>query len=626
MLAVGLVFGQTVRHQFLGYDDHAYVYENPHVTAGLTFSGLWWALTDSPLREWCPLAVVSHMLDCEIYGVNPAGHYLTNLLLHAASSVLLFLVLLRMTGDLWPSAWVAAVFAIHPLHVESVAWLAERRDMLSGLFFMLTLGAYVLYAERPSLARYLTVAGCLALGLMAKPMLVTVPFLLLLLDYWPLGRFSREAGGDPRAESGWWFSRLPVVWRLVVEKIPLMVLAGVNCAITVAFHLAATSDIDVSRVPLAARLSNGLVAYAAYLGQSICPVGLSPFYPLRVHQTIGSVVGALVLLVAITAVAAYFWRRKPYLLVGWLWFLGMLVPVSGFVQIAAHARADRYTYLSGIGLSVALAWSVWSVYRSRQAVHVAAWRRWMLAAVSGGTVLALAAVAWRQTSYWRDAETLWTRALACSEQNALPHYVLAYPYTRQGRIAEAIDHLHQALATDSVDRILIAKCHGLLGDCLASQGKTDEAFAHYEESVRVAPAAAMFHDRLAFALAYRQQLDRAIPEWREAIRLNPAFSQARLGLAEALLIKGDREGAVAQCRAVLGQEPDSAAAIAVLGAALAGQGEARRSTPPAPAGAEARSAQLPNPPRAGIGSQPARAVTAGIGPSRRGDQSPTRQC
>ena len=202
LLAVGLVFGQTVRHEFIGFDDNGFVYENPHVTPGLTLSGLWWALTDGPFGEWYPLSTLSHMLDCQLYGLNPAGHYLTNVLLHAASSVLLFLVLLRMTGDLWPSAWVAAVFAIHPLHVESVAWVAERRDVLSGLFFMLTLGAYALYAERPSLARYLAVAGCFALGLMAKPMLVTVPFLLLLLDYWPLDRFRHAAGASPTSRIG----------------------------------------------------------------------------------------------------------------------------------------------------------------------------------------------------------------------------------------------------------------------------------------------------------------------------------------------------------------------------------------------------------------------------------------
>ena len=219
------------------------------------------------------------MLDCQLYGLNPAGHHLTNVLLHAASSVLLFLVLLRMTGALWPSAWVAAVFAIHPLHVESVAWVAERRDMLSGLFFMLTLGAYALYAERPSLARYLAVVGCLALGLMAKPMLVTVPFLLLLLDYWPLDRFRSAAGTDPRAESRSWLGRLPARWRLVVEKIPLMALAAMNCGIVVSTHMSVRPADSVEPLSMATRLANALVSYAAYLGQSFYPVDMAPFYP-----------------------------------------------------------------------------------------------------------------------------------------------------------------------------------------------------------------------------------------------------------------------------------------------------------------------------------------------------------
>ena len=242
VLAVGLVFGQTVRHEFLGFDDNRYVYQNPHVTPGLTLSGLWWALTDGPTGDWYPLAALSHMLDCQLYGLNPAGHFLTNVLLHAASSVLLFLVLLRMTGDFWPSAWVAAIFAIHPLHVESVAWIAERRDMLSGLFFMLTLLTYALYAERPSLGRYLSVAGCFALGLMSKPMLITVPFLLLLLDYWPLDRFRPAPPIGPQSASRSWLGRLSVGWRLLVEKLPLIGLAGLRCWIVLSIRFVVRVD------------------------------------------------------------------------------------------------------------------------------------------------------------------------------------------------------------------------------------------------------------------------------------------------------------------------------------------------------------------------------------------------
>ena len=263
---------------------------------------------------------------------------------------------------------------------------------------------------------------------MSKPMLVTVPFVLLLLDYWPLDRFRRAAGTRPQAASGSWFGRLPVGWRLVVEKIPLLALAAASCGIVMFDPFDRCGrPIPVDALSLATRLANALVSYAAYLGQSFYPVNLAPFYPHPGSRLpMAWAAGSLVLLVAITAVAAYCWRRRPYLLVGWLWFLGMLVPVIGLVKVGDHARADRYTYLSQIGLSIALAWGVWSVYRSRQSLDPAPWRRWMLAAVSGAAVLALAAVAWRQTSYWRNAETLWTHTLACTGHNAIAHSNLAH--------------------------------------------------------------------------------------------------------------------------------------------------------------------------------------------------------
>ena len=369
LLAVGLVFGQTVRHEFIGYDDHEFVYENPYVTPGLTLSGLRWAFTDGTFHEWTPLSSLSHMLDCQLYGLNPAGHYLTNVLLHAASSVLLFLALLRMTDQravpevaqasggraapagpsattLWPCAWVAAVFAIHPLHVESVAWVAERRDVLSGLFFMLTLLAYARYAERPSWSRYLAVFGCLALGLMSKPMLVTVPFVLLLLDYWPLDRFRTPAGPGAEVASGSWFGRLPAHWRLVVEKVPLLALAAASCGITVLTHSSLRSTNTVDPLSMAMRLANALVSYAAYLGQSFFPVNMVPYYPhLGADLPIAWAAGSLALLLAISAVATYCWRRRPYLLVGWLWFLGMLVPVLGLVGVFVYCPG-RPLYVS----------------------------------------------------------------------------------------------------------------------------------------------------------------------------------------------------------------------------------------------------------------------------------------
>ena len=355
LLAVALVFGQTVRHDFVNYDDNAYVYENPQVAGGLTAHGIAWAFTSFHVSNWHPLTWLSHMLDCQFYGLHAGGHHLTNVLLHAATAILLFLVLRRMTGDLWPSAFVAAVFAIHPLRAESVAWVAERKDVLSGLFFMLTLGAYAGYARRPfSLGRYLTVVLLFALGLMAKPMLVTLPFVLLLLDYWPLGRIG------PHRRTG-----ISSFRRVVVEKIPLLALTAASCVATVIAQGTAVIAIDV--IPLPSRIANALVSYVAYMGQLFYPAGLAVLYP---HPEGGlpiwKVAASSLVLAGISAAALVWRRRFPYLFVGWFWYVGMLVPVIGLVQVGLHAMADRYTYLPQIGLCIAVTWGVAQLAASRR--------------------------------------------------------------------------------------------------------------------------------------------------------------------------------------------------------------------------------------------------------------------
>ncbi len=590
LLAVGLVFGQTASHEFIAYDDNSFVYENPHVTSGLTLSGLWWAMTDGPLGEWGPLASLSHMLDCHIYGLNPAGHHLTSVLLHAASSVILFLVLLRMTGDLWPSAWVAAVFAVHPLHVESVAWVAERKDVLSGLFFMLTLGAYALYAEHRSLARYLAVAGCLALGLMAKLMLVTVPFVLLLLDYWPLGRFRGAAGTGSQVHrftgsqvhrgSDTWLGRMPAGCQLVMEKLPLLALSAVSCGITLSTHATMQSDRHLEPLSFLTRLANALVSYAEYLGQSFYPIDMAVFYPhLGTRLPMAWAGGSFVLLVAITAAVAYCWRRRPYLPVGWLWFLGMLLPVLGFVGTFPNARADRYTYLSQIGLSIALAWGVWNVYQSRQSSHAASWRRWTLGVVSGGAVLTLAVVAWRQTTYWRNSETLWTHTISCPGQNLTARIMLAQVFIRQEKPEEAITQLREAVVASSIDPMTLAASHLYLAELLNEQGKVDEALSHYEQTVRLFPSGELGHTRFATALAAAGRHDQAIIQWRESIRLSPKLWAARIGLANDLLAIGDASEAAAQCREVLKIEPSAVEAIVILATVLADDGNVEQAIP-----------------------------------------------
>ena len=360
-----------------------------------------------------------------------------------------------------------------------------------------------------------------------------------------------------------------------------MALAAASCGIVLLTQSTIRSTNPVERLSLVGRLANASVSYVAYLGQSFLPVDLAPFYPhLGTRLPMAWAAEALVLLLAITAVAAYCWRRLPYLLVGWLWYLGMLVPVSGVLQIGAHARADRYTYLSQIGLSIAVAWCVWSFYRSRQSRQAIPWRRWTLAAVSGAAVLVLAAVAWRQTSYWRNPETLWTHTIAVTENNAVAHHNLGVMYLQQEKVDEAIAHLREAAGIDFFDPQLIATSHSVLADALVKQGKLDEAIGHYQQAVRLYPQGMIFHAQLAGALVSAGQFERAIAEWREAVRLAPAELPARLGLAEALLAHGAAGEAVDQCRQILDQKPNAIKVIVLLATALAAEGKGEEAIPP----------------------------------------------
>ena len=340
------VFGQTLAHDFVNFDDHVYVYENPLVIRGLSTEGIIGAFTHTHARNWHPLTTLSHMLDCQLYGLNAGGHHLTNVILHTISVLLLFLVLKQMTGGLWQSAFVAALFAIHPLHVESVAWIAERKDVLSAVFFMLTLAAYARYARAPSPARYLLVALLFAFGLMSKPMLVTLPFVLLLLDYWPLGRL-----GGQKSEVG---SRLR---RLITEKIPLFALSALSCVATLLTQRQGPNAID--QLPFLWRLNNTFVSYVTYIWQMLWPVRLAVFYPHPNDRLpLVEVTVAIAFLVGVSLLVIYLRRTKPYLVTGWFWYLGMLVPVIGLVQVGEQAHADRYTYLPQIGLYIMIAWAV----------------------------------------------------------------------------------------------------------------------------------------------------------------------------------------------------------------------------------------------------------------------------
>jgi protein O-mannosyl-transferase len=482
-----LVFGETVRHPSINFDDPQYVFANPRITRGLTLGGVLWAFTQSHAWNWHPLTSISHMIDCQLFGLNAGWQHFTNVLLHTSAVVLLFLVLQQMTagpsrtGSIWRSAFVAAVFAIHPLRVESVAWIAERKDVLSGLFFMLTVGAYIRYVREPSPRRYLLVALLFALGLMSKPILVTLPIVLLLLDYWPLDRIR-----DQRSEA---IGQCSVVRRLVAEKIPLLALSVASSVITLLVQRQAVGSIEL---PLVVRINNGIVSYVAYIWQMVWPARLALVYPHPEYLlSFAKIAAAAAFLTGITIVVLVFGRKYRYLVTGWFWYIAMLVPVIGIVQVGPQARADRYTYLPQIGLYLIVTWAI--------ADLAAAWRysRYLLAVASAIVIGALAWTAWVQDTYWRDSETLWTHTLAVTSRNDTAHENLAELFLECGQLDEAISHSQEALKIRPPN----ADAHDTLGLALLRKERVNDAVAHWEESLKLRPDGVNAKAHLAWVFA-----------------------------------------------------------------------------------------------------------------------------
>ena len=546
VLAVVAVFGQTAHHEFIDYDDDEYVYNNPVVAQGLTSKGIVWAFTGVHANNWHPLTWLSHMLDCQLYGLYPGGHHLTNVLLHTATVIALFLVLRRMTGALWRSAFVAAVFAIHPLRVESVAWVAERKDVLSGLFFMLTIGAYARYARRPSsVARYGLVMLLFALGLICKPMLVTLPAVLLCLDYWPLQRV--ESAG-----------------KLVMEKLPLLALSAASCVVTL---LAQTRAIQpAASVSLPLRLGNALATCLVYLGQMVWPARLAVFYPYP-HNGLPAweVRLAGTLLAGLSAIAWGLRQKQPWLLAGWLWYLVMLLPVLGFIQVGEQAHADRYTYLPQIGIYVAVTWLV------------AEWRvRWLqqgplrlaLGGLMAGVLAVLMFCAWQQTAYWKNSETLWNRTLACTADNELALCNLGTALFEKGRTDEAIAHYQQALQINP-NYLEPQFC---LANTLLQKGKVDEAIHHFMYALRINPDYAPAHNGLGSALLRKGRVEEAAGHFQKALQISPEDTQADYNLGTILLKKGKVDDAIAHYQHALQNNPDYAQAHYNLGNILLEKG------------------------------------------------------
>ncbi len=545
--SVFILFGQTLGHDFINYDDNGYITENPHVLNGLNWPDLKWAFTTGHTGYAHPVTWLSHQLDYQIYGSWAGGHHLTSLILHAANAVLLFLFFWRTTRKLWPSAFIAAIFAVHPLHVESVAWAAERKDVLSGLLFLLTLHAYAAYATKPQFSRYLLALCLFALGILSKPMLVTVPCVLLLVDYWPLRRFPNEQSAIS-------------IQKLLLEKIPFALIAVAWSVVTFILQKK-FGAVAETQAPIGLRATNAVVSYGAYLWNTLWPQHLTLFYPYPRSLPWAAMSVSATVLVVISALCVARWRRSPYLIAGWLWFLGMLVPVIGFVQFGEQARADRYTYLPQIGLTILVIWGVLELsVRWRQ-------RRQILAGAGLFVIGAFATLGFIQTSYWRNSKTVWEHALASTSGNYVAENNLGSDLSHKGRLDEAVIHFRKALEISPN----YPEANNNLGSVLANEKRWSEATGFYENALRYRPDDARTHSNIGVSLTETGRLDEASAHLRRALQIDSSLAEAHFNLARVLLMSGRHDEAVEELKESLRLKPDdqqTKAALRQLGALL----------------------------------------------------------
>ncbi len=548
------VYGQVAGHQFISLDDDYYITENPHVARGLTVSGIAWAFTTFHAANWHPLTWLSHMLDAQLFGLNASAHLLVNALLHTANACLLFCFLRRATGARWPAAMVAALFALHPLHVESVAWAAERKDTLATFFGLLALIAYVRYARQSSRGRLALVALWLGLGLMAKPMLVTWPFVFLLLDYWPLRRLQARAD----------------LWPRLREKLPLFALSLASMVITFIAQAKGGAVRAIADAPVSLRLANAIVAYAKYFIATFWPHNLAVYYPFPPEGIPpAQVAGALLLLVALTVLAIVTARTRPCLIVGWLWFLGTLVPVVGLVQVGGQAMADRYHYIPSMGLFIALAFGAAELLaRSRIG-------RIPIAIGSAMILLGCASLTAAQVARWRDSETLFTHTLAVTPPNLVIEFDLGHALGWQRRYSEALPHFENALRLkpDFFDALLN------VGITLSALDRPAEAADFLERALRAEPASSQAHAQFALALVRLDRQEEALRAFRRAVELDPRNADARTNFGLMLARQGNATDALTELTEAVRLDPDNPQAQNNLGLILLAGGRARESIP-----------------------------------------------
>jgi protein O-mannosyl-transferase len=527
--AVVSIFGRSCWFGFCNYDDPAYVTQNPHVQEGLSADGIRWAFSTVYYQNWAPLTWLSLQLDSELWGLNASGFHVTNLVLHGANALLLFFILRWTTGRTSASGCVAALFAIHPLHVESVVWISERKDVLSSLFWMLTLWAYAWYALRPGIWRYLLVAALLGPGLLAKSMLVTLPFVLLLMDYWPLERWRPATPGEPspataRCANAVRFTPAPLL-RLIGEKVPLLGISAAASVMTVVAQSKGGAVISTSQLPVADRLMTVPVAYIAYVAKTVMPTKLAVFYPYPARSQLEWLTAvAALFLVGLTIAVFLRWRRNPYLLVGWLWYLGTLVPVIGLVQVGQQGIADRYSYLPLIGIFVAIVWAVNDLVAARRVSP-------NLARILASTaIVSFGGCAWVQVGYWRDDVTLWSQAIAVSGPHSIPYDGLGHALLARGQAAEALPYLQQASRWAPHE----ARLHGGLCACLLLLGDYDEGKHELHQCLQLDPDNFFAHFHLGRCCLAEGKLGEAAEHLRQCLAAQPTNAAVQAALDEAL--------------------------------------------------------------------------------------------
>ena len=578
------VYWQTGNFDFVNFDDPIYVKDNPLVKHGLTPDGIKWAFTMVYASNWHPLSWISHMVDVDLFGMRPGMHHLTNVLFHMMDSILLFIVMNRMTGARWRSALAAAIFALHPIHVESVAWISERKDVLSTFFWMLTMLCYHWYVRGPRISKYLSVVVIFTLGLMAKPMLVTLPFVLLLLDLWPLKRnelILPPVASSSNARQAWWPIKYQqgVPW-LILEKVPLMIIALSVCEETFFAQSIGGAVSSLERLHFASRIQNTITSYVTYLWKMIWPFNLAVFYPYPKHFNIAVVALCFLFLICVTVIVIISLRKFPYLVTGWFWYLGTLIPVIGIVQVGSQSMADRYTYIPSVGIFIIVSWGLADIFR-----------RWIYGGrivssiLSVGVLGLLSCSTYIQISTWKNSETLFSHALAVTSDNYLAYNNLGVALYNRGDVDGAIQHYQESLKIKS--NYINAHCN--LGIALAKEKKYTEAFFHYRECLLIEPgyAEAYYnmgvafsdmgrkdeaikqylealknnsnhedaHNNLGLLLAEKGNLDEAIQHYLKALRVNPDNTRTRINLTDALLKKGRVDEALSQVDEAIKSSP-----------------------------------------------------------------------